>query len=96
MERARGDERADNSDQETGGVKKTLNEKVEREEEEAQDEKEGAEGEAALGETADGMEKACGDYSETRFGAWKVKRADGLVAGEIAAESGEFIFHPEG
>jgi hypothetical protein len=75
---------------------KTLNEEVEREEEEAQDEKEGTEGEAALGETADGMEKACGDYSETRFGAWKVKRADGLVAGEIAAESGEFIFHPEG
>jgi hypothetical protein len=75
---------------------KTLNEEVEREEEEAQDEKECAEGEAALGETADGMEKARGNYSETRFGAWQVKRTDGLIAGEIAAEGGEFIFHPEG
>ena len=74
----------------------TLDEEVESEEEEAEDKEEGAEGEAAVGEAADGMEKAGGDYAEARFGAWKIKRTDGFVAGQIAAEVGEFIFHPNG
>src|SRR5580692_8695192 len=46
-------------------------------------------------EAADGVKKAGRDYAEARFGARKIKRPDGFVAGEIAAEGGEFIFHPE-
>ena len=73
-----------------------LNEEVEGEEEEAEHEQDGAEGEAALGKADDGVEEAGGDHAEARFGARKIKGADGFIAGEIAAESGEFIFHPEG
>jgi len=99
-----GDQRTDNSDQEAGGAVRlvekgdvrVLNEEVEGEEEEAQHEEEGADGEGALGEAADGMEKAGWDYAEAGFGARKIERADGFVAGQIAAEGGEFIFHPEG
>jgi hypothetical protein len=102
--RGRSDQRTDSSEQEAGGAdrrrengdNKVLDEEVEGEEEEAQDEEKGAEGEAALREAADGVEKAGGDYAETRLGARKIKRSDGFVAGQIAAESGEFIFHPEG
>jgi hypothetical protein len=58
-----------------------LDEEVEGEEEQAEDEEEGTEGEAALGKAADGMEKADRDYSEARFGAGKIERADRFVAG---------------
>jgi hypothetical protein len=75
---------------------RALDEEVEGEEEETQDEEEGAEGEAALGETADGVKEAGGDYAQARFRAREIKRADGFVAGQIAAEGGKFIFHPEG
>jgi hypothetical protein len=74
----------------------TLDEEVEGEEEEAQNQEEGAYGEGALREAADGMEKAGGDYAEARFGAGKIKGADGFEAGQVAAEGGEFVFHPEG
>jgi hypothetical protein len=76
--------------------KRELNEEIEGEEEEAQDEEESAEGEAALGKAADGVEEASGDYAEARFGARKVERSGGFVAGEITAEGGEFVFHPDG
>jgi len=46
-------------------------------------------------ETADGVEEAGWDYTEARLGAREIKRADGFVAGQIAAERGEFIFYPE-
>jgi hypothetical protein len=74
---------------------RALDEEVEGEEEESQDEEEGAKGETAVGEAADGMEKAGGDYAEARFGARKIKRTDGFVAGQVAAEGGEFVFHPD-
>jgi hypothetical protein len=89
----------DNSDQETGRalVKLAwlkLDEEVEGEEEQAEDEEEGAEGEAALGETADRVEEASGDYAEAGFGARKIERPDRFIAGQIAAEGGELVFHP--
>jgi hypothetical protein len=101
--RVRGDQLTDNSDQEAGGADRRvvrgdareLDKEIEGEEEEAQDEEEGAEGEAAPGEAADGAEKAGGNYAETRFGAGKIKGTDGFVTGQIAAEGGEFVFHPE-
>ncbi|HXA82402.1 MAG TPA: hypothetical protein VNY56_04800 [Methylomirabilota bacterium] len=79
-----------------GGEKNYLDEEIEGEEEEAQDEEEGAEGETPPGEAADGMEKAGGDYAETRFRARQVKRTYGFVAGQVAPEGGEFVFHPDG
>jgi hypothetical protein len=99
-----GDQRTDNSNQETGGsvrrlekdCERELDEEVEGEEKEAQHEEEAADGEGALGEAADGVEKADWDYAEAGFGARKIERPDGFVAGQIAAEGGEFIFHPEG
>jgi hypothetical protein len=73
-----------------------LDEEVEGEKEQAEHKKDGSEGKAALRETADGVKEAGGDYAESRFGARKIKRADRFVAGEIAAEGGEFVFHPDG
>jgi hypothetical protein len=101
--RVGGDQRTDSSEQEAEGVgrrvensdERALDEEVEGEEEEAQDEEEGAEGEAALREAADGVKKAGRDYAEARFGARKIKRPDGFVAGEIAAEGGELVLYPE-
>jgi len=100
----RGDQRTDNSDQEAGGTirridkdnERELDEEVESEEHETKHEEEGTEGEAAMRETADGVEEAGWDYTEARLGAREIKRADGFVAGQIAAERGEFIFHPDG
>jgi len=99
----RGDQRTDNSDQEASGAitrwvaaRWELDEEVEGEEEETQHEEEGAEGEAAIRETADGVEEAGWDYTEARLGTGEIERADGFVAGQIAAERGEFIFYPEG
>jgi hypothetical protein len=102
--RVGGDQRTDNSGQEAGGAdrrrengdNKVLDKEVEGEEEETQDEEKGAEGKAALREAADGMEDSGGDYAEARLRARQVKGADGFVAGQIAAEGGKFIFHPEG
>jgi hypothetical protein len=99
----RGDQRADNREQEAAGADsqieksdvRALDEEVEGEKKEAQDEEESAQGEAALREAADRVEKAGGNYAETRFGAGQIKRADRFIAGQIAAEGGEFIFHPE-
>jgi len=73
-----------------------LDEEVEGEEEETQHEEEGAEGEAAIREATDGMKEAGGNYAEARLGTREIERADGFVAGQIAAERGEFIFYPEG
>src|SRR6266481_1846531 len=104
VERGRGDQRTDSSDQEAGGTirridkdnERELDEEVESEEHETKHKEEGAEGEAAMRETADGVEEAGWDYTEARLGAREIKRADGFVAGQIAAERGEFIFHPDG
>jgi hypothetical protein len=76
--------------------KRELNEEIEGEEEEAQDEEESTEGETALGKAADGVEEASGDYAEPGFGARKVEGSRGFVAGKIAAEGRELIFHPVG
>src|ERR1700752_3420932 len=76
--------------------KPKLDEEVEGEEEHAEDEEEGAEGEAGLGKTADRVEETGGDYTETGFGARKVERPDRFVAGEVTAEGGELVFHPNG
>ena len=84
------------SEQITASSKLELDEEVEGEQEQAEDEEEGAEGEAALRKAADRVEEAGGDYSEARFGAREIKRADRFVARQVAAESREFIFHPEG
>ena len=78
------------------GRERELDEEVEGEEEETQHEEEGAEGEAAIREATDGIKEADGNYAEARLGAREIKRADGFVAGQIAAERGEFIFYPEG
>jgi hypothetical protein len=100
----RGDRRTHSSDQEAGGSvsrlgksrKRELDEEVEGKEEKTQHEEEGARGEAAMRESANGVKKAHGDYAEARFGAREIKRTHGFVAGQIAAEGGEFIFYPEG
>jgi hypothetical protein len=81
---------------EKAATTKDLDEEVEGEQEQTEDEEEGAEGEAALGEAADGVEEANGNYAEARFGARKIEGPRGFVAGEIAAEGGEFVFHPNG
>jgi hypothetical protein len=84
------------SEQITASSKLELDEEVEGEQEQAEDEEEGAEGEAALRKAADRVEEAGGDYAEAGFGAWKVEGPRGFVAGEIAAEGGKFVFHPNG
>jgi hypothetical protein len=101
-----GDQRADSSDQEPGTAgrqegpiqgreKLELDEEIEGEEEEAQHEEEGTRGKVAMWEAADGMKKAGGNYAEARFGSGEIKRTDGFVAGQIPAEGGKLIFHPE-
>jgi hypothetical protein len=84
------------SGQITAITKLELDEEVEGEEEQAEDEEESSEGEAALGKAADGAEEAGRDCAEAGFGARKVERPDGFVAGEIAAEGGELVLHPGG
>jgi hypothetical protein len=41
------------------------------------------------------MEETGGDDAETGFATPLIKRADRNVAGEIAAQGGEFIVHPK-
>src|SRR5437899_9658626 len=91
-----GDEQAATNEQITAIRKLGLDEEVEGEEEEAEHEQDGAEGEAALRKADDGVEESSGNYAKARFGTRKIEGADGFIAGQIAAEGGEFIFHPEG
>jgi hypothetical protein len=76
-------------------AREVLDEKVEGEEEEAEEEKKSAPGEAAARKLCDGVKEACRDDAETRFAAAFIERADWNVAGEIAAQGGKFIVHPE-
>src|SRR5467141_2801166 len=103
MENGKRRSATNNSDQEARGAitrwvaaRWELDEEVEGEEEETQHEEEGAEGEAAIREATDGMKEAGGNYAEARLGTREIERAEGFVAGQIAAERGEFIFYPEG
>lgn len=70
-------------------------EEVESEEAEAEKKEEGTPGKAAAGKLRDGVKKAGGDDAETRFATALIKGPDGNVTGEIAAQRGEFVVHPE-
>jgi len=71
-------------------------EEIEGEEKQAEDEKKATPGKTALGKLGNRMEEAGRNHKKTRFAARFVEGASGGVAGKIAAEERDFIFHPEG
>ena len=71
------------------------NVKVEREQKQPEKEQEGAPGKTAARKLDDRVNKTGGDHTKARFASAFIERARGNVAGEVAAEQGEFVVHPE-
>src|SRR6267154_6622858 len=76
--------------------RKSSYEKIEEEEKEAENKQDGGAVDAAARKARDGAQEGTGDGLEAGLFADGVERAGRRVAGEIAAEKGEFIVEPHG
>jgi hypothetical protein len=76
--------------------KKASNKEIQQEQKQAEEEKRGAGIDAAAREATEGADKRSRDGFKAGFLAEHVKRANGGIAGEGAAEDGNLVMNPNG